>query len=80
MKVSWYHGSGVRLEGARVAGRVAERLGRLVGYALIGTGKAARSAPGFLGACAVVYGAATIYLPAGWISAGLFLLLLDRRV
>ncbi len=39
-----------------------------------------RGAPGFIGAGLVSYGTGMIYLPAGVIAAGLFFLLLDRRL
>jgi hypothetical protein len=36
--------------------------------------------PGLAGAAMVAYGAAMVYLPAGVIAGGAFLLLLDRRL
>lgn len=35
--------------------------------------------PGLAGSAAIIYGASLIYPPAGWLAAGAFLLLLDRR-
>jgi len=36
--------------------------------------------PGLAGAAMVAYGASMVYLPAGVIAGGAFLLLLDRRL
>ncbi|MFI6332925.1 hypothetical protein ACIBBG_32040 [Micromonospora chersina] len=43
-------------------------------------GKVVRSVPGAAGALLVAYGAWDIYPPAGFITAGAFLLLADREI
>ena len=43
-------------------------------------GKVVRSVPGAAGALLVAYGAWDIYPPAGFITAGAFLLLADRDI
>lgn len=54
---------------SRVTGSVADRTGRLL-----------RSIPGVAGALLVSYGLYLAWLPLGFIAAGVFLLLIDRRV
>lgn len=56
-----------------VAGKAAEVTGAAVG-------RVGRSVPGVAGPLAIAYGCHEIYSPLGWIVAGGFLLLLDRRV
>lgn len=59
-------------------GRLAERAGRLAGWAR--RSMTVRSIPGAAGAVAVSVGLGEIYHPLLWVGAGAFLLLLDRRV
>jgi hypothetical protein len=54
---------------SQVTGYVAEKAGRLV-----------RTVPGAAGALLVSYGLYRAWLPLGFIAAGGFLLLIDRRV
>lgn len=59
-------------------GKLAERAGRLVGW--LRRSVTVRSVPGAGGAVAVSVGLGEIYHPLLWVGAGVFLLLLDRRV
>lgn len=43
-------------------------------------GRAVRSLPGVLGAVLVCVGVGLVFLPAGIVAAGAFLLLVDRQV
>lgn len=68
-------------------GRLGSAWGKLLGGAVELAGKAVGRAlsalptvPGLAGAAMVSYGAAMIYLPAGVIAGGAFLLLLDRQL
>jgi hypothetical protein len=65
-----------RLLASPIALRIAAVLGSATRYA----GALARSGPGALGALLVSYGAHLAWHPLGFIAAGVFLLLLDRRV
>lgn len=58
---------------AEAAGKAAD----LAGGALRQVG---RGAPGIAGPLAIAWGCHEIYSPLGWIVAGVFLLMLDRRV
>lgn len=57
-------------------GRAAETAGRLLNR----SAAAAATVPGLAGAGLVAYGAGEIYRPALFITGGLFLLLIDRRM
>lgn len=52
----------------------------LIGRAAAAAGAAVRSLPGLAGAVAVTVGVWQVAEPAGWVVAGAFLLLTDRRV
>lgn len=52
----------------------------LVGKAATWAGTAVRTFPGVGGAAAISYGFGQAWAPLGWIVAGAFLILLDRRV
>lgn len=56
-----------------VAGYAAEAAGHVVG-------KLGRSLPGIAGPLLIAYGLYEVYRPLGFITLGVFLLLLDRRV
>lgn len=62
-----------------VAGRRARWAAVVVKGAAV-LGKVVRSVPGAAGALMVAYGAWDIYPPAGFITAGAFLLLADREI
>lgn len=66
--------------GARVAGDLAERLGRTLRGLVVLLGVVYRALPGIVAPCLVIYGVASIYRPAGLIVAGLLLFVADRRV
>lgn len=59
-------------------GRVAERTGRVLAW--LRDASTVRSIPGAGGAVAVCVGLGQVYRPLLWVSAGVFLLLLDRRI
>jgi hypothetical protein len=54
--------------------------GQVSGYAAERSGRLMRTAPGGVGALLVSYGLYRAWLPLGFIAAGAFLLLIDRRV
>lgn len=62
-----------------MAGRVAEFLGRALRLLFVALDRLVRALPGTAGSAAIVYGAALVHIALGWIVAGVFLLLLDRR-
>jgi hypothetical protein len=55
-------------------------LGRASGHLAGFSGRFLRSVPGGVGAVLVSYGLYLAWLPLGFIAAGCFLLLIDRRV
>jgi hypothetical protein len=63
----------VRSRRADATGRAAEVAGALVG-------NVGRGLPGIAGPLLVCYGLFEIYRPVAFIAAGVFLLLLDRRI
>ena len=68
---------------ARGPGAVQRALGAAATAAGWVTGRvlsAIPTVPGLAGAAMVAYGASMVYLPAGVIAGGAFLLLLDRRL
>ena len=62
------------------AGPHAKRTAALILKSAEVLGKVVRSVPGAGGALLVAYGAWDIYPPAGFIAAGVFLLLADREI
>lgn len=55
-------------------------LSQVTGYAAERFGSVLRTLPGVLGALLISYGLYLAWLPLGFIAAGGFLLLIDRRV
>ena len=65
--------------GASVAGDVAEKLGRTLRGLAVLLGVVGRKTPGIVAPLCLIYGAALVYRPAGFIVAGLLLFVADRR-
>lgn len=57
-----------------------KRLAALLERVAAPAGTAARTVPGVLGAVLVCVGAGLIYTPLAFLAAGVFLLLVDRRI
>jgi hypothetical protein len=65
---------------ARAPGRLLGGLAAAAGWTVGKVLPALRTMPGLVGAAGMAYGASMIYLPAGVIAGGAFLLLMDRRI
>lgn len=65
---------------AAIAARLRPRVTAAVLKAVVWAGVGVRSVPGAAGALLVSYGAWQVYVPAGAIVAGGFLLALDRAI
>lgn len=63
-----------------LASDVTLRLAAAAGYVARCATKYGASAPGVGGAGCVVYGLGSAWAPLGWLAAGGFLLMLDRRL
>lgn len=63
----------------RSSGRVRAAWGATAAAAGAGVALLVRGAPGLAGAGLVCYGLYAAWRPLGWVAAGVFLLLLDRR-
>ena len=66
----------VRASSAETAATVAVAAGRVIGWA----GRRAHVLPGLAGAALASFGTALVYLPAGVILGGVFLLAMDRQI
>ena len=68
--------SRARARGSQITGALAAGVGHVIGFARVRS----RLLPGLAGAAGVCWGAALVYLPAGVILGGVFLLAMDRQI